>query len=977
MVFKLYIVISTCLLCLSLNHANYTAKHSCGYSACNKLKRGFRNVHMIPHTHDDVGWLKTVDQYFYGSNSSIQLAGVQYIIDSVIMSLLKDPKKRFVYVETAFFWKWWSRQNSYIQKQVKKLVNEGRLEFIGGGWSMHDEAASHYHSIIDQMTWGFRKLDDIFGQCGRPRIGWQIDPFGHSRESASMMARFGFDGLLFSRLDYQEKKQRLFNKTAEMLWETSDNLGEETDLFTSILYNHYSAPKNFCFSIFCNDDPIIDDRTSTEFNAEDKATAFITMINEMFKNYSSPTNVAVTMGDDFNYQAAEKYFINIDRLIKAVNALQQNGSDINLFYSTPSCYVKALNDENLIWPTKNDDFFPYGSDEHSYWTGYFTSRPALKFYERMGNNFLQICKQLYTLANIKDNEEHKLNIMREAMGVLQHHDAITGTERQHVASDYARQLDIGFSNCASVSETVLRKLISKSELKENFPSEITLQSCMLLNISSCNITETFDSFVVTLYNPLSRIVSKNVRLPVPNNGSYYEVYDSSGTQQTIQVVPIHKLVLKIPGRSSLATEEVVFVANDLPALGYKSYYVTKTKRLSHSRSRLHVSKTKALSLKNRTIHQSFWWYKSFPGINTDPNHRASGAYVFRPDRDPKKINKSPKSKKYTGSIVDEVHQVFNDWVSQVIRNYKGSDVIEYNWLIGPIPIDDNNGKEIITRYTIRSIKSKQDFYTDSNGREILRRTRNSRPSYILDLKEPVSGNYYPVTTRIMIKDDKAQFSVITDRSHGGSSIADGQVELMLHRRILRDDGFGVAEALNEKAFGDGLVVRGLHYVTLGDPANQSAIDRLLIQEKILSAWTFFTPTTATFEEWKTSYNMENSGLKRALPENIQITTLEPWKNNKYLIRLEHIMELNDDTKWSKPVTVNLMDIFSPFKIISVKEVTLGGNLLLKNMKRLKWMKGSSKKQRTKTIDDKVQKDNRNIKLSPMEIRSFIVEVKFN
>ncbi len=72
---------------------------------------------------------------------------------------------------------------------------------------------------------------------------------------------------------------------------------------------------------------------------------------------------------------------------------------MNVFYSTPSCYLYALNKANRTWTSKSDDFFPYANHPHGYWTGYFTSRPALKRYERYSNNILQVTKQLNALAN--------------------------------------------------------------------------------------------------------------------------------------------------------------------------------------------------------------------------------------------------------------------------------------------------------------------------------------------------------------------------------------------------------------------------------------------------------------------------------------------------------------------------------------------------------------------------------------------------
>ena len=70
---------------------------------------------------------------------------------------------RFIYVEIAFFWRWWQEQDEATQTEVKRLVQNGQLEFINGGWCMNDEAATHYNAIIDQMTWGFKRLNDTFG----------------------------------------------------------------------------------------------------------------------------------------------------------------------------------------------------------------------------------------------------------------------------------------------------------------------------------------------------------------------------------------------------------------------------------------------------------------------------------------------------------------------------------------------------------------------------------------------------------------------------------------------------------------------------------------------------------------------------------------------------------------------------------------------------------------------------------------------
>ena len=53
--------------------------------------------------------------------------------------------------------------------------------------------------------------------------------------------------------------------------------------------------------------------------------------------------------------------------------------------------------------------------------------------------------------------------------------------------------------------------------------------------------------------------------------------------------------------------------------------------------------------------------------------------------------------------------------------------------IGPIPVDDSNGKEIVTKLTT-PLKTEKTFYTDSNGRDFLKRASQSAHHITLEVQ---------------------------------------------------------------------------------------------------------------------------------------------------------------------------------------------------------------------------------------------------
>ncbi|XP_007544804.1 alpha-mannosidase 2-like, partial [Poecilia formosa] len=260
---------------------------------------------LVPHSHNDPGWLKTFDGYYQDQT--------RHILDNMLVKLGEDSRRKMIWAEISYFSQWWNDIDDQKRALVRRLVGAGQLELVTGGWVMADEANSHYFAMLDQLMEGHQWLQTHLGV--KPSSGWAIDPFGHSPSMTYLLKGAGLSNMLIQRVHYSVKKHFAQQRTLEFLWRQSWDSSSRSDITCHMMpFYSYDVPHTcgpnpavccqFDFHrlpggrVFC---PWrIPPQPITEQNIKERALLLLDQYRQKSRLFRSSV-LLVPLGDDFRF----------------------------------------------------------------------------------------------------------------------------------------------------------------------------------------------------------------------------------------------------------------------------------------------------------------------------------------------------------------------------------------------------------------------------------------------------------------------------------------------------------------------------------------------------------------------------------------------------------------------------------------------------------------------------------------------------
>ncbi|XP_073280149.1 alpha-mannosidase 2-like [Primulina huaijiensis] len=590
-------------------------------------------------------------------------------------------------------------------------------------------------------------------------------------------------------------------------------------------------------------------------NVKERAVKLLDQYRKKSTLYRTNT-LLVPLGDDFRYisiNEAEAQFRNYQLLFDYINSDPSLNAEAK--FGTLDEYFQTMRDEaaridysrnNEIgsgeirgFPSLSGDFFTYADRNQDYWSGYYVSRPFFKAVDRVLEQTLRgseimlsflfgYCQRVQC-EKLPTGFSHKLTAARRNLALFQHHDGVTGTAKDHVVEDYGSRMHMSLQDLHIFMSKAIEVLLgihherSDQNLALFEPAQIRSKYDVQPMLRTITVREGTLQTVV-IFNPLEQMRNEVVMVVVDRPD--VTILDTNWTCIKGQVSPEiqhHKSKI-FTGRHR------VYWKASVPAMGLQTYYIANsfvqcekaklaTLRISSPSNLLSCpTPYTCANLGSNTVEIGNWHQTLTFDVNLGLLQRIkgndghstvfgeeismyssteSGAYLFKPNGEAEPITR-------TGGqiIVSEgllVHEVYsypktsteNSPISHCTRIYNGKNTIqefviekEYHVeLLGP----EFNDRELIARYKT-DVDNRRVFYSDLNGFQTIRRETYD--------KIPLQGNYYPMPSLAFMQESSGKrFSVHTKQSLGVASLKNGWLEIMLDRRLVRDDGRGLGQGV--------------------------------------------------------------------------------------------------------------------------------------------------------------------------------------
>ncbi|XP_028919425.1 LOW QUALITY PROTEIN: epididymis-specific alpha-mannosidase [Ornithorhynchus anatinus] len=981
---------------------------------------------VVPHSHMDVGWVYTVQESMqaYAAN----------VYTSVVEELTKGKRRKFVAVEQEFFRLWWYGVATDTQKrQVFQLLQEGQLEFLIGGQVMHDEAVTLIDDQILQLTEGHGFLYETFGI--RPEFSWHVDPFGASATTPTVFALAGFNAHLISRIDYDLKDAMQRGKKLQFVWRASPSLAENQEIFTHVMDQYsYCTPSYVPFSnrsgFYWNGVAVFPDPPKdgiypnmsvpvTDATVDLYAQTMVANIKERAAWFATD-EVLWPWGCDKQFFNASVQYSNMDRLLDYINERAERFG-VTVQYATLGDYFRAVFQRKVVWPVRDHrDFLPYSTEAFQTWSGFFASRGRLKGRARRAGSLLTAAESMLTRSLRTASPApvdpawalRQLRGLRWAVSEVQHHDGITGTESPKVRDMYMKNLMEGMPRCDKLMASIISPMVQGEEKQK-------AQAPVDDSDSARRGSKTGDYYAV-VYNPLAWTITTFVTVAL--DSVEVSVFDELG----------HPVPAQIQNSTDSPAAYDLYILVTVRGLGYRRFSIRASKPSdagSASVARVTRFGRKAtdpsrpgggdrlfpvgndcydvlVDQDTNLIHgitdreakrtvkvtQQFLEYHANGDVKRGP---ISDNYLFAPTGPAVQASRAVGLEIVAGELLTEVRQYFyrdvtsKDYqyaaysrIFNVPEGYDGELAchrIEQEYRVGPLELN----REAILR-TSTDLNSGQILYTDNNGYQMQKRP--FRPY----ANNSVARNYYPMVQAAFIEDDEARLTLLSERSHGISSRADGQVEVMLHRASADNLEWDLNYNLT---LNDPSVVGPVLWLLLGSRPSPPALFRrssLALEHRPV---VMVESCRVTNARWKPG-RVDEAAL--VLPPNLhlQILSIPGWTyssdhtehlqrlrkghrgeaeadRERVLVRLRHLYEAGEDPVLSQPATLNLKTFLRELgTVAAVEERSLTGTWDVNALERWKWRTASH---RGKGFSDAAKKiANYTVTLHPKEIKTFFI-----